>query len=448
MPVWSRSVIEGFGGRSRDRWIVAKPVLQFAAIGLTAVVIVGLATSVASRRVGEREAVTDARTTTLVKAQGLVEPLVTDGLLTGEPVAVAAIATVVKRDVLDRSLVRVKIWTESGVIVYSDEARLQGSTYPLGDEEVSAIREGRIAADVSDLAKPENRYERSYPKLLEVYLPIRTPSGERLLFEAYFRYDAVSASGTRVWRSFAPISLGALVVLELLQRPLAGSLAIRLRQRQREREELLRRALDASDVERRRIAGDLHDGVVQDLAGVAFSLSAAARTSDPDPASADLLEGAATSIRAAITGLRSLLLDLYPPELADLGLAAALADLTTSAIAPGVSASLDTAGLNESIPRDVSTVLYRTAREALRNVAVHAQASVVTVRAGSDAERAWVVVSDDGVGFDPGTASVRAAPGHMGLRSMADLVHAANGQFSIDSRRGGGTTVRIEVPLR
>ena len=103
---------------------------------------------------------------------------------------------------------------------------------------------------MSDLSAPENRYERSQKKLLEVYLPIRTPNGQRLLFEAYFRYGAVSAAGSRIWRSFAPISLGALIVLELVQIPLAWSLARRLRQRQREREALLRQALDASDLER------------------------------------------------------------------------------------------------------------------------------------------------------------------------------------------------------
>ena len=87
----------------------------------------------------------------------------------------------------------------------------------------------------------------------------------------------MSSSGRRIWRSFAPISLGALLVLELVQIPLAWSLARRLQQRQREREGLLQQALAASDMERRRIASDLHDGVVQDLVGVAFTFGGAAR---------------------------------------------------------------------------------------------------------------------------------------------------------------------------
>src|SRR4051795_8467882 len=113
-------------GTSNDgggRWAVARPLLQFAALGLIAVVIVGLATAAASRRVGQREAIVDARTTTLVKAQNVVEPVVTDALATGDATAAQKVDDAVRTGVLDRSLVRVKIWTRDGKIVYSDDPR-------------------------------------------------------------------------------------------------------------------------------------------------------------------------------------------------------------------------------------------------------------------------------------------------------------------------------------
>ncbi len=106
---------------SAGRWTVARQVGQFTLVGVVAVVIVGLATSIASRRVGEREAIVDARTKTLVKAQGFVEPVVTDGLLTGDPAAIRKVAATVEQHVLDDSLVRVKVWNRDGTIVYSDE---------------------------------------------------------------------------------------------------------------------------------------------------------------------------------------------------------------------------------------------------------------------------------------------------------------------------------------
>ena len=107
--------------------MVARQVGLFALAGVLAVGLVGIATAIASRRVGEREAIADARSATLVKAQGLVEPVLTDALLTGDPAAFARVDSVVKAGVLDHSVVRVKIWTADGVIVYSDEPRLVGA---------------------------------------------------------------------------------------------------------------------------------------------------------------------------------------------------------------------------------------------------------------------------------------------------------------------------------
>ena len=197
----------------------------------------------------------------MVKGQAVVEPVLTDGLLTGDADAVAAVDRVVRDKVLDDTLVRVKIWRADGTILYSDEPSLTGSSFDLDDEELDALRNGTVAAEVSDLERPENRLEQSQGKLLEVYLPLQTPGGTPVLFESYFRYDTVAEAGQQIWRSFAPITVGALVVLALIEIPLAWSLARRLRHRHLEREELLRRAIDASERERRRIAHDLHDGI-------------------------------------------------------------------------------------------------------------------------------------------------------------------------------------------
>jgi two-component system NarL family sensor kinase len=432
---------------SAGRWTVVRQVSQFTLAGIVAVVIVGFATAIASRRVGEREAIVDARTKTLAKAQGIVEPVVTDGLLTSTPDSVRTIGAVVQREVLDDSLVRVKIWNRNGTIVYSDEPRLIGSRYTLDEDDLAALDAGVIEAHVSDLSKPENRFERAQGKLLEVYLPIRAPNGQRLLFEGYFRYSAVSSSGTRIWRSFAPISLGALLALELVQLPLAWSLARRLRQRQREREGLLQRALDASDIERRQIAADLHDGVVQNLVGVAFTLGGAARRADTTPDTSHLLGESADEVRVSVKALRSLLIEIYPPNLFDEGLVPALTDLLARANGRGIVTTLDDARLTASPPPAVSGLLYRTAQEALRNVMTHARATAVTMRISDHERIATLEVVDDGVGFDPGQLAGRAREGHFGLQGLRDLVANAGGRFALESSPGAGTTVRVEVPF-
>ena len=99
------------------------------------------------------------------------------------------------------------------------------------------------------------------------------------------------------------------------------------------REALLRRAIDASDIERRRIANDLHDGVVRDLAGVAFSLAGAARDEATESGPRRALSDAAHSVRSSITALRTTLVDIYPPNLAEGGLLSALDDLAADASA-------------------------------------------------------------------------------------------------------------------
>ncbi len=432
---------------STGRLSVAWQVGQFLLAGAVALALVGLATSVASRRVGEREAIVEARSTTLAAAQGVVEPAVTDGLVSGSTPAVAKVDRAVQTSIVQSSIVRVKIWRSDGLIVYSDEGRLIGSRYALGADEQESLSTGRIDAEVSDLSKPENRYERGYEKLLEVYLPIRTPDGQPLLFEAYYEYGAVHAAGSRLWRSFAPISLTALVMLELVQVPLAWSLARRLRQRQREREGLLRQALEASDIERRRIAADLHDGVVQELAGVAYSLAGAARTG-PDEPLADpkrTMEASAETVRESIKALRSLLVEIYPPDLEREGLDSALSDLLARSSGRGVAAELDTSGIHAPVPAPIAGLLYRAAQEALRNTLNHAEATTLHMRVATAADLATLEVDDDGRGFDPATA---AAEGHVGLKGLQGLVTDAGGRLTVRSAPGDGTQIRVEVPLR
>jgi signal transduction histidine kinase len=351
---------------------------------------------------------------------------------------------VVRDEVLSDSLVRVKVWSADGTIIYSDEPRLIGSSYDLDEEELANIEAGLVDAEVSDLTKPENRFEREEGKLLEVYLPLELPSGEKVLFEAYFRYDAVVDNGARIWRSFAPITIGALIVLELVQIPLAWSLAHRLRQRQIEREVLLERAIAASEHERRRIAQDLHDGVVQDLAGVSYTLAAMGRAErDPAPAA---LDGAAETVRAAIESLRTLLVELYPPNLADEGLGPAVSDLLARTRAAGIETTADTARVAPDLPLVVAQLIYRTIQEALRNVVTHADATSVQVVAATERDVTWAEVVDDGRGFDVAQRKAEHGEGHVGLLGLGDLTADAGGRLEITSTPGAGTTVRIEVP--
>ncbi|MGH2820511.1 MAG: sensor histidine kinase, partial [Actinomycetota bacterium] len=280
------------------------------------------------------------------------------------------------------------------------------------------------------------------------YMPVRASNGRQLLFEAYIPHSSVAAGGRRLWMAFAPALLGGLVLLELIQLPLAWSMARRLRTGQRQREALLQRAIHASDSERRRIASDLHDGVVQELAGLTFSLSAAASQVGPDaPAPlAGTLREAAAGTRQSMRKLRTLLVDIYPPNLHSAGLEAALADLAAPMTAPGREVKV-------VVPPDlhlspaIESLLFRTAQEALRNVDAHSRARRVTVEASRKDGRVTLSVKDDGDGFSVHDLERRRQNGHLGLLLMGDLAADAGGELEIDSNVGAGTRLRLEVPV-
>jgi signal transduction histidine kinase len=420
--------------------------MQFVITGTVAVLLLGFLAVELLRKTGTTEAIRDAKQVTRLAGDGIVAPSVTPALERGDPKAIAAMDRVVRRSVLSNSVVRVKLWNADGRILYSDAHRLIGSRYPLRSDEYLALRRGGTDAEISDLARPENRLERRHEKLLEVYLGIKPRTGRPLLFEAYQRFSSISASGQRLWQRFLPALIVALVLLELAQIPLAYSLARRLQRGQREREALLRRALDASDIERRRIAGDLHDGVVQNLAGVSYGLSAAAERLPEGSPTRSAVEDGAREARRTVRELRTLLVDIYPPVLQRSGLQPALADLVTGMTAGGLNTRLDVQpGL--ALPPAVEALLYRAAQEALRNVRRHANAGKVEVSVEANAERAVLVVSDDGGGFPPEQLEQRGN-GHFGVRMMGDLVREAGGKLDVLTAPGQGTTVRVEAPLQ
>ncbi|MFN2608033.1 MAG: sensor histidine kinase [Acidimicrobiales bacterium] len=427
-------------------------ILQFALAGLTTVVLVSVGSVFVARRDGTSEAIRDARIVAAVDARAVIEPNLDDGVVTGDAAALGRLDSVVRSRVLSPQLVRVKIWTPQGRIAYSDEGRLVGATFHLGTDELEAIANGTVQADVTDLSAPENRFERQYPKLLEVYTPVRTPGGTALLFEVYERYGAVTANAHHIWSSFLPVLLGGLLVLWLLQLPLAWGLARRLESGQEERERLLRRAINASETERRRIARDLHDGVVQRLAGVSWSLSAVARGIDALGPAGDACEGASASIdqaaeetRRSMRELRAVIVDLSPPTLQHHGLATALADLTAPLAAGGTSTRLDV-DASVALTPERETVVFRAAQEAIRNVVAHADARHVDVSLQRAGAAAVLTVADDGAGFSSGHVEARRQEGHVGLTLLEGLVADAGGRLAVDSTPGHGTLVRVEVP--
>jgi signal transduction histidine kinase len=417
-------------------------------LALVVVVGVSVAGLLVSRRIAERQAVHDVAQLTDTLAQSVVQPVLTDAMVADPALARRVLDPIAHDRLLNQSLVRVKLWTARGTVLYSDEPRLIGQTFALDADAVRIFTDPRIEADVTDLRRPENSFERDQGKLLEVYRPVWTPSGEPLLFESYFRYDTVAARSHELWRGFAGIMLSSVAALILLLVPLAWLVVVRTRRARDERQRLVRRALAASEDERQRIAGSLHDGVVQQLAAASFATAGQAERAAAagEPELAGELQATAVTIRDGIAGLRSLLVDIYPASLHESGLEPALRDLARSAGSADASITVEAdPEAAAALSPDTREATYRVAQEAVRNALRHGRAGQIRVRLGRQQHDVQLDVEDDGVGFDPAAVVDGAPDGHFGLRLMAEAARRCGASLAVSSTPGGGTRLRMRM---
>jgi signal transduction histidine kinase len=199
------------------------------------------------------------------------------------------------------------------------------------------------------------------------------------------------------------------------------------------------RLVAAQDGERRRLERNLHDGAQQHLVAlkVKLGLVLMLATKDPVKAKATIAELKHDADEALET-LRDLARGIYPPLLADRGLAAALQSQAGKAIVP---VRVDADGVGR-YPQDTEAALYFCTLEALQNVQKYAAASDVVVRLRDDGDELVVEVTDDGCGFDVGSVTRGA-----GLTNMEDRLDALGGTLEITSTLGIGTTLRAAVPV-
>ena len=421
-------------------------VLQLVAAAVAVACVVTIAGSLISRRIAEDQAVHDVAQTTDVLAESVLQPALTDAMATS-PSAAAALDRLVRTQVLSANLVRVKVWSPTGTILYSDEPRLVGQTFDLDDGAQHALSAPQTRAEITDLGLPENALERSQGRLLEVYRPVWTPAGHELLFETYFRYDAVSDRSSELWRGFAGITLSSVAVIFVLLVPIMWTLLARARRAQEQREAAMQRSLDASGEERQRIAAALHDGIVQELAAASFAVAGGAEAAGArgeDALAADLRSAAAT-VRASMGGLRSLVVDIYPPSLRSAGLSAALHDLAVTLAGRGPLVHMDVDDDAVALlSAEQQQAVFRIAQECLRNTVKHAAATEAGVAITAYDDTVTLEVHDDGRGFVP--PSERGP--HLGLTLMEEVATGIGARLDLLTAPGEGTTWRLLVPVR
>ena len=274
--------------------------------------------------------------------------------------------------------------------------------------------------------------------LLEVYTRVRSPEGEPLLFEAYYSAaDIARAARAGLRRRSAGSPLGGLLGAGRGRHPAAVGADPPARAHRPGPGAAARAAADASEAERRRIARDLHDGVVQDLAGTSFALSAAARDAGTDPATAARLEPMAGVAARPACGrcARCWSRSTRPSLRRRRPRGGARATWSRTAAPAGVTPVVEVVRRRGRLRRRGARWSGGSPRRPCATRCGTRGAANLTVQVSARRATGCALdVSDDGVGFDP----PRPAPrGHLGLRGLRDLVADGGGAARRRARRRG-----------
>jgi len=230
------------------------------------------------------------------------------------------------------------------------------------------------------------------------------------------------------WRLAEQFAVRASVAVDLSQRVARDS---------------LRRVVAGQELERRRLARELHDETGQALTSILLGLRSVEEAKDEEA-----LRTAAASLRelivATLQDVRRLAVELRPKALDDFGLVPALERLVqTFTEHTGIEVQLQSQLGPERLGEEAETALYRLVQEALTNIVKHAHARTVSILLVRHERRVTAVIEDDGRGFEPS----RQHAGGLGLVGMRERAALVGGHLTIESSEGGGTTIAIEVPV-
>jgi signal transduction histidine kinase/ligand-binding sensor domain-containing protein len=217
-------------------------------------------------------------------------------------------------------------------------------------------------------------------------------------------------------------------------------------QHEREISALNERLMKAQEQERIRIAGELHDGVMQEMLAVTMMLGTAKRRIPNELDAKATIDKVQDKLIKLGTDIRQLSHDLHPPILQEAGLPEAVRSYCEQFnVSSGIPVACDADDGVRDLSRGAALALFRIVQEALGNAAKHAQAKRITVRLTRSAEVVSLVVADDGVGFDP---SGLGTSGGLGLVMMRERASQLNGTFEFESASGRGTAIRVVIPFR
>lgn len=312
-----------------------------------------------------------------------------------------------------------------------DAGSFVGTTFPMRDSKTGMVLERGHSERIDSLMDdPEVHQDsaRAFHARTGLYVPLLLrdrPIGVLVAHDKLGPDQRFDSSDLRLAEQFAT---RAAVAVDLCRRVARDA---------------LQRVVGGQELERRRLARELHDETGQALTSILLGLRAVEDAADPEGVSAavsDLRE----LVVATLQDVRRLAVQLRPKALDDFGLVPALERLTqTFSETSGIAVDLEAQLGPDRLPTEVETTLYRIVQEGLTNVVKHAEATRVSILLVRRTGTATVVIEDDGRGFDSSAASTDS----LGLQGMRERAELHDGRLTVETSPGAGTTLVVEVPL-
>ena len=384
------------------------------------------------------------------------------------PADVQAFDLLLAETALGSDIVAFKIWAADGTVLYSPNDALIGRTFDVHAELEQAFA-GNIVAELSDLSKPDNAYEREqWDSLIETYAPVRREDGQQVVAVAEFYQDPVHLLGeirraqSRSWLFVGAATLVMYLLLvgivhrvsniiESQRSELEGNvtrLSVLLAQNRRLQDRMQAAAGRTTALNEKylhRISADLHDGPAQNVSLALLRLEDLDQKAGEQPNEAEDLNTVRSSLDSALTDLRSIARGLRLPEIQDLSPAdTARRVLKDFERATGRNVELQLGELPTKAPLSLKITLYRVLQEALANSYRHANGASQMVTMTSNGKDVTLEIVDGGAGFDPQSVPGDGALGLIGMRERVELL---GGRFEVTNRTPNGTRILVCLPL-
>lgn len=409
--------------------VVRQALCRFMLSSIVALLVVGIGTALVASVMARDLAVQEAEVRTAAIADSVVAPLVSTESRQPNGQSRDELDMVLRNRLNGGSLMHMTLWDESGQVIWTDQSDA------VGRSELSSAFRSLLGTDDLRSAYADDS---GGDAMLTVAVGALDADGVPLVLESDWSVQGLAVRKGSFLTRLLPLTLGSLVLFQAAVLPLALALARRVDNAQTERARLLKHALDAQDLERRRLTQDLHDGVIQDLTGIGYVLPSLAPALEGTSPGRPMLEQVTQTVQRDIAALRQLATDLYPPDLSGAGFLVALEALAHRADENGVRVYVSVDDEVSQASPDGNALIYRIVREALRNVVKHsgAQRADVNVRVvGTDV---MVTVMDDGLGLHASLSECS-----LGLKLLTETLEQAGGHLSL--RDGETSGVRLEA---